>query len=171
MKQSIAHQVALGGILAALAMVIMCLVGLIPVATFICPMFCVLICAIVYRNCGKRIGYAWYGTVSFMSLFLAPDKEAALLFLFLGYYPMLKVCFDKSKLKLGFLYKLIFFNCVILFLYLLVLKILGLTELLEEYWHAGLLLGFVTVILGNIAFLLMDFVLKRILYTKAKFTR
>ena len=86
MRRGFAHQVALGGILAALAMVVMCLIGLIPVATFICPMLCILICAVVYRNCGKRISWAWYGAVTIMSLFFAPDKEAALLYLSLGYY-------------------------------------------------------------------------------------
>ena len=164
MRRGIAHQIALGGILASLAMVIMCFIGLIPVATFICPMFCILICGIVYRNCGKRIGWAWYGAVAFMSAFFAPDKEGALIFLFLGYYPMLKRSFDRCKFKLGFFYKVIYFNCVILLLYLLVLKILGLSELLTEYQQAGFLLGVATVLLGNFAFFLLDFILNRILY-------
>ena len=166
MRRGIAHQVALGGILGALAVVIMCLIGLIPLATFICPMFCILICAIVYRNCGKRIGWAWYGAVALMSLFFAPDKESALIFLFLGYYPMLKVVFDKNRLIIGSMFKIIYFNCVILLLYLLVLEVLGLSELLREYREAGFLLGIATVMLGNIAFFLLDFVLKRLLYVK-----
>ena len=39
-RRSPAFAVALGGMLAALAVVIMCLGGLIPVATFVCPMLC-----------------------------------------------------------------------------------------------------------------------------------
>ena len=89
MKNSPAAKISLGGMLAALALVIMNLVGLIPVATFVCPMLCMMILTLVVRFCGKRIGWAWYGAVSILSILLAPDKEAAAIFIFLGYYPIL----------------------------------------------------------------------------------
>ena len=75
--------------------------------------------------------------------------------------------FDKNKAKLGLLFKIIYFNTVLLLLYLLFLKLLGLAELLDEYRQAGFLMGIATVLLGNIAFFLLDFVLKRVLYTKS----
>ena len=80
-----AKEVALGGLLAAMAIVIMCLIGLIPFATYICPMLCIILCFIVYRACGKRIAWAWYIVVAILSLMFAPDKEAALIYVFLGY--------------------------------------------------------------------------------------
>ena len=49
--------IALGGMLGAVAMVVMCLVGLIPVSTYICPVMCMLILQMVLNFCGKRI--AW----------------------------------------------------------------------------------------------------------------
>ena len=166
MRKSIAHYVALGGVLAAVAMVIMCFVGLIPVATFISPMICIMICAIVYRNCGNRIAWAWYGAVSLMSIFFAPDKESALIFLFLGFYPILKTKFDVGKKMISFLLKISYFNCVIVLIYLLLLRIMGLSELLSEYQKAGFIMGTASVFLGNIAFFMLDFVLSRILYSK-----
>ena len=53
MKKTPAAVIAFGGMMAAVAMVIMNLVGLIPVATFVCPMFCMIILTLVIRFCGS----------------------------------------------------------------------------------------------------------------------
>ena len=84
-KKTPAYSAALGGVMAALAVVIMCLGTLIPVATFICPMVCILLAQLVLKTCGARYGWAWYGAVAVLSLLLAPDKEAAAVFAALGY--------------------------------------------------------------------------------------
>ena len=47
---------ALGGVMAALAVVIMCLGGMIPLATFVCPVLCMLLLQFVFRLCGRRRG-------------------------------------------------------------------------------------------------------------------
>ena len=58
-----AHKIALGGVLAALAVVIMTMGGLIPIATYVCPMACCLILFIVFQLCGSRVAWAWYAAV------------------------------------------------------------------------------------------------------------
>ena len=83
-KRTPASSVALGGVLAALAVVIMSLGTIIPVATYVCPMLCALLLQAVLKTCGVRIAWAWYGAVAILSLLLAPDKEAAAVFAFLG---------------------------------------------------------------------------------------
>lgn len=98
-KQTQASSVALGGVLAAAAVVIMCMGGLIPVATFVCPMLCMLLQAVVLNQCGPRMAWAWYGAVAVLSLLMGPDKEAAAVFVFLGYYPIVKPRLDGKKLK------------------------------------------------------------------------
>ena len=40
MRNTNAKAMALGGVLGALALVIMCMGGLIPFATYVCPMLC-----------------------------------------------------------------------------------------------------------------------------------
>ena len=80
MKNSSAKVIAFGGVFAAVAMVIMNLGGLIPGATYVCPMLCMLILSLVNRMCGRRIGWAWYGAVAILSLLLPPDKEASAVF-------------------------------------------------------------------------------------------
>ena len=99
MRKTPAAKISLGGMLAALAVVIMNLVGLIPVATFVCPMLCMMVLTLVVRFCGRRIGWAWYGAVSILSVLLGPDKEAAAVFVFLGYYPIVKPRLDRRKLR------------------------------------------------------------------------
>ena len=90
MRRGEARVIAFGGMMAALAMTIMCVGGLIPIATFTCPVMSMLILAYVTKICGKRIGWAWYGAVAILGLMLAPDKEAAAVFAFIGFYPIVK---------------------------------------------------------------------------------
>ena len=159
MRKSGAREMALGGILAALAIVIMSLGGLIPSATFVCPMMCCLILQIVRRLCGDRVGWAWYGAVAILGLLMGPDKEAGAVFVFLGYYPLIKPKFDKSKLR--WLWKTLYFNAVILAMYWLLMHVFGIAELAEEWQEMGLALTVVMLVMGNITFFLLDTVLGR----------
>ena len=40
---------ALGGVMASLALVVMCLGGMIPLATYVCPMFCAVLLMVVLK--------------------------------------------------------------------------------------------------------------------------
>ena len=144
----------MGGVMAALAVVIMCLGGLIPAATFVCPMLAMLILAIVKKRGGSRIAWAWYGAVAILSALLGPDKEAAAVFVFLGYYPILKPKMD--QLRLRWLFKGLFFNGVILAMYWLLLNVFGMAELVEEFGEMGTLMTVVTLLLGNATFFMLD---------------
>ena len=160
MRKTPAARIALGGMLAAVAVVIMDLVGLIPVATFVCPMLCMMILTLVIRFCGRRIGWAWYGAVSILSVLLGPDKEAAAIFVFLGYYPMLKPFFD--KLRIGTMLKFLFFNCVILLMYWLLINLFGLAQIAQEYSELGMIMTVFTLITGNLIFFMLDKILGRL---------
>jgi hypothetical protein len=159
MKRNSAQKIALGGLMAALAIVIMCLGGLIPFATFVCPMLCCMITKVVLSMCGKRIAWAWYGAVAILSVLMAPDKEAAAVFVFLGYYPIVKPWMD--KLKLSWLWKGLLFNCAILLMYWLLIHILGLSEIANDYEEAGTVITVVMLLLGNVTFFMLDLVLGR----------
>ena len=159
MKRTAASNMALGGIMAALAVVIMCMGGLIPVATFVCPMLCMLLITVVTRRCGDRIGWAWYGAVAILSLLMSPDKEAAAVFTALGYYPIIKPKMDKLPFKWPI--KIAYFNIVILAMYYLLLNLFGMAELVEEFAEMGVIMTIVTLALGNFTFLLLDQLLGR----------
>ncbi len=145
--------------MAALAIVIMSLGGLIPVATFVCPVLCMMILAFVLKMCGSRIAWAWYGAVSILSILLGPDKEAAAVFVFLGFYPILKPRLDGKKLCL-FL-KLLFFNAAILVMYGILIRLFGMEQIASEYREMGIVMTGIMLVLGNITFFLLDKVLTR----------
>ena len=159
-----ASAVALGGLLAAVAVIIMCLGGLIPVATFTCPAMCMIVLRIVMTLCGKRMAWAWYGAVAILCALMAPDKEAAAIFVCLGYYPILKPWFDRKKL--GFLYKAVYFNAVILAMYTALIYVLGLQQIMEEFSDVGTVVTVVMLLLGNVVFFLLDVALGRRLVKK-----
>lgn len=149
-----AYGIALGGVLAALAVVIMGLGGMIPVATFVCPMLCMLLLTAVRHKCGSRIAWIWYCTVAILSLLLGPDKEAAAVFAALGYYPNLKPKMDRMPFK--WLWKTIYFNGVILLLYWLLMHVFGMAQIAAEFAEMGIAMTAVTLVLGNVTFFLLD---------------
>ena len=155
---------ALGGIFAALAVVIMSLGGLIPVATFVCPMFCMILLRFVTLTCGDRTGWAWYGAVAILSILLGPDKEAAAVFLFLGFYPIVKPRLDKTGTPV--LWKLLIFNAAIGIMYYLLIHLFGMAQIAAEYADMGKALTAVMLVLGNVTFLLLDVVLSRLKFNK-----
>ncbi len=149
--------VALGGVTAALAVVMMCLTGLIPLATFASPALCMVLLGAMRRMIGSRLGWAWYGAVAILTLLLGPDREAAAIFLFLGWYPLIKPKLD--GVPLSWLWKLLLFNAVIALMYACLIRLLGMEALAAEFQELGRFLGAVTLILGNITFLCLDRVL------------
>ena len=159
MRSGASRPVALGGMMAALAVVIMALGGVIPIATFVSPMACMLLLRFVLTMCPRRIGWAWYGAVALLGLLLGPDKEAAAIFAALGYYPILKPRLD--RMKYGVVLKFLLFNTVILLLYGLMICLLGVAQIVADYAELGLIGGGVMLILGNVTFFLLDDLLGR----------
>lgn len=146
--------VALGGVLAAVAVVIMCLGGFIPIATYICPMLCTLTQLLVLLFCGKRMGWTWFAVVCILSLLMGPDKEAVFVFIAIGYYPLIKGCFDRSKLHL--LWKFLYFNAAILVAYGAMIYLFGMQQVAQENMELGMAGLVVILVLGNVTFLLLD---------------
>ena len=159
-KKTPAGQMALGGVLGALAVVIMSLGALIPVMTYVCPMACALLLEVVRFTCGQRVAWAWYGAVAILGLLLSPDKEAAALYAFIGYYPIVKPKMDGKKLS--WLYKGVLFNGCIVLMYFFLLRILGMEALAEEFRELGGIMLLVLLLLGNVTFFLLDRLLSRL---------
>ena len=157
MRNGQAKVMALGGILAAVAMVIMCLGGLIPLATYICPMLCTIAGFLVLQFCGKKIAWVWYVVVAILSLLMSPDKEAAAIFLVLGYYPIVKPSFERSRLC--WLWKLLLFNSSVVLLYVALIRLFGFADLSSDFAVLGTVGLVVMLVLGNAVFILLDMVL------------
>lgn len=150
---------ALGGVMAALAVVIMCLGTLVPIATYTCPVICILMVHMIRKATDSRTAWAWYGAVAILSVLMAPDKEAAAVFASLGYYPLIKPRLDKMKLSL--LWKGLLFNAVVILLYWMMLHLLGISQVVRDYAGIGFVMTGVMLFLGNVIFFMVDILLTR----------
>ena len=147
-------KMALGGVFAALAVVIMSMGSIIPVNTYTCPVLCIFLTRPVLEKCGRRIGWCYYLATAALSLMLAPDREAALVYVLLGYYPMIRPVFG----KLGIFekpVKLVFFTLAGVASYGLLLLVMGAGAALEEGW----LMTLITVVLWDVLFMTLDYML------------
>ena len=153
------REIALCGMLNALAVVLMNLGSLVPLATFCTPLLAMLVLLPVLEEYGPRMGWAAWVSVSILSLLLVTDRETALVYVFFGWYPMVrpKVAAIKSKV-LRFGVKLLICNGLIFTLYGLVLRLMGLTA---DLLDSTRLMNALLLILGNLVFLLTDLVLRR----------
>lgn len=154
----------MGGVLAALAVCILCLGSLIPINTYVSPMLCALLLQVVLNLCGRRLAAAWFAAVAILGLLLCPDREAAGVFLFLGEYPIVKQLLDGRMLS-G-LWKALYFNFSVLVLYWLLLFVMGIPGLYEEFQELGLIMLVILVLLGNGTFFLLDRVLEKPFFQK-----
>lgn len=148
--------IAIGGVLAALAVVVMSLGTLVPGCTYICPILCLLMTLLVLKVCGEKMAWTWYAAVAILAALLSPDKEAAGVFLVLGYYPILKPRLDKSRLR--WLWKLLLFNGAVIALYAILIGLLGLEAEGNSRTAQSILLG-VLLLLGNAVFMVTDLLL------------
>lgn len=165
-RRTPASRIALGGVLAALAVVIMSLGGLIPVMTYVSPMLCALLLKIVLELCGMRIAWAWYGAVALLSALLSVDKEAAAVFIFLGYYPIVKPKLD--GLRFPWLWKLVLFNVSVGVMYFLLLQLFGMAQLRAEFEEFSTVMLIVMLLMGNVTFFLLDRLLRRDLLRRGR---
>lgn len=155
-----AKAMAFCGVTAALAVTLGCMAGLITVATYVIPVLQCLVLQLVLGICGRKMSWVWYAAVSLLSLLLCPDKEAAAMFVFLGYYPIIKPFLD--RLPASWLWKLLLFAAACLGLYSLLIFVFGMSQIAQEFTQMGLALGAVCLILGCITFLLLDRLLTKL---------
>ncbi|MBO4418422.1 MAG: hypothetical protein J5789_01145 [Oscillospiraceae bacterium] len=157
-----ARQIAMGGIFAALALVILLLGGIIPVGTYIAPMLASLPLVVLLAELPKKLCLGWYAIVAFLAVLLCPDKETAFVFVFLGWYPLAKPGLDRLPKLPGLVCKLLIFNAATAALYALLILVFRLEALVQEAKETGLVMLIVLLLLANVCFLLLDFLLARL---------
>ena len=115
-------KLALCGVLCALGVVVMLFGGVIPIAVYCCPALAAMLLVPIDCECGTKYGLTAYAVVAVLAVLLTADKETAAVFVFLGYYPILKPYLDGLKKKskaLGLILKFTVFNAIICVLFLL----------------------------------------------------
>ena len=101
-------------------------------------------------------------------MLVLPNKEAAVLYTaFFGYYPIVKAIFESKLPKgIGIILKFAVFNVAVVISYMLLVKVFGMpfNELMGidgDAWWARFAIP-VMLALGNLVFILFDFLLTRL---------
>ena len=156
-------QLALCGVMTALGVVLLCLGGLVPPALYICPMLASMVLVVIRLECSPRHAWTCFAATAILGLLLGPDKEAASLYLFLGYYPLLKPRLDAIRpIALGWVAKIALAAAAITVMYALLLYVFALDGLAEEFATALRWVLIICIVLGAVIFVLFDLILGRI---------
>lgn len=156
MKQH-TRRVAVSGMMVALATAILLMGGVIPAATFCGPALAGLMLVPVMAEGGTRLALGAWLAVSALGIMLCADKEAALVFAFLGYYPAVKWRLDgRLKRRLRLAVKLILWNASAAALLALIFYVLRMDRIVAEYRDMSRAMLVAFALLGNLTLLLYD---------------
>ena len=169
-----AREIALAGMLAALGAVLLCLGTLVPLATYAAPVLASAAVLIAREECRAGPAFGCYAVSAALGLLLSPDREAALLYAFLGYYPLLKPKLDALRPRpLRALAKLLLCCAAVGAMYALLIFVFRLEAVVREAAETTPALLAATVALGVVVFLVYDLALVRltIVYQKRRARR
>lgn len=152
---------ALGGMCIGLSTALMLLSSVIPFLIYSIPALAAVLVLFIRVECGSKWAFGVYVGTSVLSALLVPEKEAVAIYIaLLGYYPLLKILFDKLPKIIGYIVKGVFFTAVIIATYYIIMRFFGIsTELLEETQSFMIPL---LVVLGLTAFLIYDVAIEKL---------
>ncbi len=161
-RKLLSFKVALGGVIAALSIILMLVAGVTSTLVYAIPMITGALLMMLVVEFGISFTGLIYVAVSIISLLLLGNKEAAIMYVtFFGYYPILKSVFEKH-LK-GFtcwIVKYALFNVAMVLSYFVVTKVFMISfEDIESFGKFALPL---LLLAGNILFVMYDVVLTRL---------
>lgn len=163
-KNKSASSVAFGGIVSALAVLLMFFTGVFPFATYALPALAGLLLVVIVVDHGMKWAWSVYGAISALAILITPDREAAAMFvLFFGYYPILKSVLERIRSRVvEYILKFVVFNVAIVASYLIIINVLGISEILEEFGELGKYGVWIMLGMGNVVFLLYDITITRL---------
>ena len=171
--KKVSYKVSLGGIVAALCLVMMFLTAVFPPLNITLPLFAGMLITIVAIEVSSSWAFVTYAVVAVLAFFVTPDKEAWLYFtFFFGYYPVAKSYFEAMKNKaFCWLCKLAVFNVSIVIIFYTTMNILGTLDLFEEFGFYNEWLIPVLLVVGNLIFIFYDYTLSLIISVYKKWFR
>ncbi|MDR3645866.1 MAG: hypothetical protein P4M02_12420 [Clostridia bacterium] len=152
--------VALGGIMAALSIVLMFLSGIVPAAEIALPALAGILLVAVSIEAGSRWAFLIYGAVCVLSVLLAPDKQAAIFYIvFFGHYPLVKKYIEGIHRKwLQWAAKIGVFDLCMLVAAVLCVSLTGLQLQLSQRLYV-----IAMIVLLNVTFVVYDFAISRLI--------
>ena len=165
-------KIALGGMIAALCIVLMMLTGLLPMAEFALPALAGVLLIMLVVEISPKWAFLVYIAVAILSLLLAPSKDSAVFFTaFLGWYPIAKSKLENiRKPALEWIWKILIFNFSIgvgLVAAIYLFRLNDYMEILQDsVWF--LALGWLFL---NVVFVIYDIALTRLITAYIKWFR
>ena len=165
------RELALAGMMAALGTVFLLLAGILPLAFYACPLLASSVLLIVRSECRERYAWSCFFAVAVLGLLLGPDREADLLYCFLGYYPLVKPRLDVLAPRgLRVAAKLTLYAAAVGAMYGLILFVFRMEAIAREFAETQPWFVIALVLMGAVTFLLYDRVLVNLerLYLRRK---
>lgn len=164
---------ALSGMLAALTVLFLFFGSVVQILAYVAPFISGLIMIILINNVNKRSAWTVFAVSSLVAVFLLPDKECALNYVFFfGWYPMVKDSFDKIKIKiLRIVAKFAVYNVAVVFSQLACIYVFGIPfDNVLGVWGIVILLLLANLIfaLYDMLFVLLSFIYMKKYYSKVK---
>ena len=160
-SQKRTRRLAICAILSAIGVILLYLGAIIEVLDLSVVVIASLVCILAVLEMGGAWPWMVYGVISILSLVLLPQKSPAAIFLiFGGYYPILKAYYERLPQLVSWLLKFVNFNAALAAVLFLSKKILMLPDLALLDHPLGIA---VTLMVGNVVFLLYDIALTRMI--------
>ena len=151
-RSSESRKIALSGVFGSLAAVLMLMGGILPLATYVAPALAGILIVPVAIEFGIKTGYVLYAAIGLLSLFVVPDKEMSLIFVFfLGFYPLLKASIERMRSRAAqWAVKLAVFNACIVGMYGIILFLFPIGAVVEEFESMGIPFTGLLLLMGNL---------------------
>ena len=161
-RKKLSFKVALGGVIAALSLLLMLVAGVTTSLVYAIPMITGAFLMVLVIEFGAGFAGLEYLAISIISMLLLGNKEAAIMYVaFFGYYPIIKSFIEKYMGKiLSWIVKYVIFNISMVVAYFVVSKIFMITfDDMEVFGKYALL---ILLLAGNILFVVYDIMLTRL---------
>lgn len=155
------YKVALGGVISSMSLFVMFLTGILPAFYIAFPMLAGGLLLVIVSDVGVKWAFVTYIGIGLLSLFITPDKEAALMFILLfGHYPILKQYIDKLKIMpLRLVLKIAVYNICIVTIFKLSMLVLGVEDMFADFEFLGKYVVPVLLAFTTLVFLVYDQIL------------
>lgn len=115
------------------------------------------------EECRKNYAWSCFAAAAVLGLLLCGDKEAALVFCFLGYYPLVKPNLDAISSKaLRLLAKLGLCTVSMGVMYALIIFVFKLPAVVQEFSESAAWLLWATAVMGLLLFFVYDLLIDRL---------
>lgn len=156
-----AHGVAMGGMVTALSLILLVAAGIVPTMEFVFTAIAGILLIVAVLDLQMKWAWGIFVAVTLLGLLLCPDKSVVIFYLFFfGHYPLVKNYIERLHSRvLQWVLKLPLFNICLILAYLVVAKLFGVSDAAMRYGYL------ITLALANVAFVLYDIALSRLIVT------